>query len=77
MKTLSALTIFALTCINCLGIRNGKLVQNTIAVAKIGGLAGLVVLLMIAGRRPIQLSEASEHPALSITGVGVALVAVL
>ena len=38
-----------LTAVSCLGIRGGKLVQNLIAVAKVGGLAGIILLLNAKG----------------------------
>jgi len=79
-KVLSAGLILALTVVSCLGIRGGKLVQNVIAVAKVSGLAGIILLLSAKGSRPIHLFEGavSAHgPAFSIAGFGVALVAVL
>jgi basic amino acid/polyamine antiporter, APA family len=79
-KLLSAGLILALTVVSCLGIRGGKLVQNLIAVAKVGGLAGIILLLRAKGSRPIHFFErpVSAHgPAFSIAGFGIALVAVL
>ncbi len=78
-KVLSAMCILALTTINCLGIRSGKLVQNLIAVAKVSGLAG-IILLCLRGSRPLRLFEASANGSgrmFSIGEFGVALVAVL
>jgi len=60
-KMLSAMCILALTTINCLGIRSGKLVQNLIAVAKVSGLAGIMLLLCLRGSRPLHLFEASAN----------------
>ena len=79
-KALSAAFILTLTTISCLGIRGGKWVQNLIAIAKIGGLAGIIVLLGVKGSLPIHLFKASANNSggsFSLAGFGVALVAVL
>jgi len=79
-KVLSAMCILALTTISCFGIRGGKIVQNSIAVAKIGGLAGIILVLCIRGTRPLRLFEldaSSGGPTSSLAGFGIALVAVL
>lgn len=79
-KALSAMLILALTLVSCLGIRGGKLVQNLIAVAKVSGLAGIILLLGAKGSRPIHFFESSveaHDSTFSITGFGIALVAVL
>ena len=79
-KALSVAVILAFTAISCLGIRGGKLVQNLIAVAKVSGLAGIILLLSAKGSRPIHLFEtgaASGGQAFSLRGFGIALVAVL
>ncbi len=79
-KVLSVLLILGFTLVSCLGIRGGKLVQNLIAVAKVGGLAGIILLLNAKGPRPVHFFEgaASAHgSAFSIAGLGTALVAVL
>ncbi len=78
-KVLSAVLILGLTVVSCLGIRGGKLLQNLIAVAKVSGLAGIILLLSAKGSRPIHFQGlASAHgPAFSIAGFGIALVAVL
>src|SRR5580700_7529932 len=79
-KVLSGGLILALTVVSCLGIRGGKLIQNLIAVAKVSGLAGIILLLSAKGSRPIHLFEnsVSAHgPVFSIAGFGAALVAVL
>lgn len=79
-KACAVIVILALTSVSCLGIRGGKLVQNVIAVAKIGGLAALILVLAIKGSRPIHFFEAgaptTSHP-FSFAGFGVALIAVL
>ena len=79
-KGLSVVLILGLTLVSCLGIRGGKLVQNLIAVAKVSGLAGIILLLGAKGSRPIRLFEAPVSnlgPSFSIAGFGIALVAVL
>jgi len=79
-KLCSVIAILVLSSINCLGIRGGKWVQNFIAVAKISGLAALILLLSVKGTRPIHLfSLAVEGPghAASFAGFNIALVAVL
>ncbi|HXE30946.1 MAG TPA: amino acid permease [Terriglobales bacterium] len=71
--------ILGLTAINYLGIRSGKWVQNLIVVAKVGGLAGMMLLLFATGTRPIHLlapASGGGH-AFTAAGFGVALVAVL
>jgi APA family basic amino acid/polyamine antiporter len=78
-KVLSVACIFALTTINCFGIRVGKLTQNLIASAKIIGLASIILLLWIRGSRPIHFFETPGvgGSAASLTGIGIALVAVM
>jgi APA family basic amino acid/polyamine antiporter len=79
-KVLSVALILGLSVVSCLGIRGGKLVQNLIAIAKISGLAGVILLLTIRGSRSIHFFEESataHDPAFSIAGFGIALVAVL
>ena len=74
--------ILFLTAISCIGIRSSKVVQNVVATVKIGGLAAMILLVCFAGTRPIHFFEAgasaSGHAlAFSVTGFGVALVAIL
>jgi len=79
-KMLSATFVLAFTTLSCLGIRGGKIVQNLIAVAKISGLAGIILLTCIKGSRPLHFFEVGGNPggrAFSLTGFGTALVAVL
>ena len=79
-KVCSLVVILGLTSVSCLGIRGGKLVQNSIAVAKISGLAALILLLSVKGSRPIHFfatAATAQSPAVSFTGYGTALVAVL
>ncbi len=79
-KVLSAMCLLVLTTVNCLGLRGGKFLQNLIAIAKISGLAGMIVLLCVKGSRSVHLFEATPHAtsrACSLSGFGIALVAVL
>jgi basic amino acid/polyamine antiporter, APA family len=79
-RSVVASVILGLTIVSCLGIRGGKLIQNSIAVAKIGGLATVILLLGMKGSRPLHLSGASVDGigrAFSFAGFGVALIAVL
>ena len=74
-KALSAMLILALTAINCLGIRSGKLVQNLAAAAKLTGLAAMIVLMCLRG--PLRVPLYAKTPATSIAGFTIALIAVL
>jgi APA family basic amino acid/polyamine antiporter len=79
-KIISVACILTLTTLSCLGIRGGKLMQNLVAIAKISGLVGIIVLLCVKGNRPIHLlgmAAAGDAGAFSLAGLGVALVAVL
>lgn len=81
-KLASASMILLLTGISCVGIRSSKVVQNVVATVKIGGLAAMILLVFIKGARPIHFFEqgtsAGGHAlAFSVTGFGVALVAIL
>jgi APA family basic amino acid/polyamine antiporter len=78
-KAASIAVIVLLTMVNILGLRTGKLVQNIMAFCKVGGIALLVVMLLIA--RPNHtaqeaLLEAKPGPPL-LLAIGAALVAVL
>lgn len=79
-KLLSAACVLVFTAISCFGIRGGKLTQNLIASAKVGGLAGIILLLCIRGSRPIHIFEGATNTgnhAFSVARFGIALVAVL
>ena len=78
-KIVSVLCIAVMTTINCLGIRSGKFAQNLIATAKVTGLAGIIVLSIIGGSRPLRLmtGAAGTGHAFPLVGFGIALVAVL
>lgn len=79
-KLLSVACVLVFTTISCAGIRGGKLTQNLIASAKVGGLAGIILLLCIRGSRPIQIFGVATNtgdPRFSASHFGMALVAVL
>lgn len=76
-------SIALLTWVNCLGLGPGKWVQNIFTVAKVAGL-GLVIVLLLARGRPIELLATGFWPAGGVafsmelvTAFGLALVAVL
>lgn len=77
-KLAGVAAIAALTWLNCLGIRTGKLATNAITVAKLGGLAVMVVLLLYRGN-PQALMEADWLPngLPAVAPFGIALVGVL
>lgn len=50
LKIYASLTIVVLTCINIIGVRQGKWAQNILTSAKILGLAAVVVLGLLAPR---------------------------
>lgn len=80
VKSLSAMCILVLTMVNCLGIRGGKLVQNLIATAKVGGLSGIIFLSFAKGSHPIRFFDAAATAGgrpFSLAEFGTALIAVL
>ena len=79
-KAASVIVILVLTMTSCLGIRGGKLVQNLIAIAKVSGLAIIIVVLGTKGSLPLHLfpvTPTSGVRTFSFTGFGIALVAAL
>lgn len=79
-KLLSAGLILGLTVVSCLGIRDGKFVQNLVVLAKVGGLAGIILLLSTKGSLPLRFFNgptSDRGAAFSLAGCGIALVAVL
>jgi basic amino acid/polyamine antiporter, APA family len=82
-KLVSAAMIAILTAISCVGIRGSKVVQNLIAITKVSGLAGMIILVAVKGTRPLHLLEPAAGAggnavaAFSLTGFGVALIAIL
>ena len=79
-KAVGVASILVLTWVNCLGLREGKLVQNVFTVAKVAGL-GLVIVLLLARGRPLEMWSASFWPEGGFSPdwipFGIALVAVL
>lgn len=80
-RSLVAAVILGLTFISCLGIRGGKLIQNSIAVAKIAGLAAVILLLSAKGTLPLHFNSTPADGlvghSFSVAGFGIALIAVL
>jgi len=80
-KAVSILCILLLTWVNCLGVRAGKLVQNLFTVAKLAGLAIMILTLFIKGH-PAQLLPGEFWPTggmggFAVAPFGVALLGVL
>lgn len=79
-RWLGAICILTLTALSCLQIGAGKWVQNLIAIAKVGGLTGIILLLCLRGSRPVdilQVAATAHRHSLSPAEFGVALIAVL
>lgn len=77
-KAVGIACIAVLTFVNCIGVRSGKLVQNIFTIAKLGGLAAMIVLLLARGRPMEALSgELLPNGLPGIAPFGIALVAVL
>jgi APA family basic amino acid/polyamine antiporter len=79
-RIVGVVSILTLTFVNCLGIHAGKLVQNAFAVAKVVGLAAMILLLffftesrgtLVWNLRP------DTSPGVSWIAIGTGLVAVL
>jgi basic amino acid/polyamine antiporter, APA family len=80
-KAIAIACILGLTFVNCRGVRSGKLVQNLFTVAKMGGLAIMIILLFAQGH-PMQMIPKDFWPRGGLAEIragafGVALVAVL
>jgi len=60
----AALAIIALTCINILGVRQGKWTQNILTVVKSLALAAIIVVGLFAQAPPAALSETASPPTL-------------
>jgi len=79
-KIVGVASILVLTWVNCIGLREGKLVQNVFTVAKVAGLGLVIVLLLVRGR-PLEMWSQSFWPeggfAPDWVPFGIALVAVL
>jgi APA family basic amino acid/polyamine antiporter len=78
-KALTSCCIVLLTAANCLGIRLSKMIQNTLFVLKLGGIAAMSAALLAHGIKT-GLLEASLRVPLTVTSwtpVGAGLVAVL
>lgn len=75
VKVLASIVIVVLTVINYLGARAGTLTQNVVSIAKIGGMAALVVLIFWPGG-PGNFENLSA-PSASIRKEGFALIAAI
>ena len=77
-KATGVIAVAALTWLNSLGIRTGKLTTNTITVAKLGGLAAMIAMLLARGN-PGELLAGPWLPSglPPIAPMGIALVGVL
>lgn len=78
-QLVSVACIALLTTINCLGIRLGKLLQNTLTVTKLAGLLLMITLLFARGlcfriHRP-NFTAGALH--ISVDSFGIALIAIL
>jgi len=79
-KVTAIVCILLLTGVNCLGLRQGKLVQNVSTVSKLAGLALLFLLLTWRGHIHLLRSSLSATISLSLHSLvpfGTALIAVL
>ncbi|MGA7768408.1 MAG: amino acid permease [Candidatus Sulfotelmatobacter sp.] len=78
-KALTTCSIVLLTAANCLGIRLGKVIQNSLFVLKLGGIAAMSAALLAHGIKTGLLGASLRAP-LRVTSwapVGAGLVAVL
>ena len=60
-SVIAVTTLGVLTAINCLGVRSGSTVQNTLMVMKIAAIVMLIVLGWRGADWPAQLSLCSRH----------------
>lgn len=74
-KAAAIVMILLLTLVNTFGLRAGKLVQNLLAISKVGGI-GLLIVLLFAARKAAPQGVPVPGPPL-LLGIGGALVAVL
>ena len=76
-QIVAALSIAALVAINYVGVRSGNLVNVLLTVAKIGGLAALPVLALIAADVSPAWTPVVPDVPRPLAGFGVAMIAVL
>ncbi len=62
---LAAFSVLLLTAINILGVRMGARTQNVLTIAKVAGLAALVVIGFVWGDRQVTMPEEIEPPSVS------------
>ena len=63
LKFYASLAVAALTLINILGVRQGKWTQNILTVAKVFGLAGIVVVALLAPHHNAAVTKVAPFPA--------------
>ncbi len=78
-KAAGIICILALTAVNCLGVRSGKGVQNLLTLAKFGGLALMIGILILWGHGRLLATAFLPASRLNLQPAhfGIALVAVL
>ena len=78
-KLVQVLCIGFFTAVNCLGLGMGKRVQNTLTIAKVGGLVLMVALLYSRGSGALLKTDLLAHPTQHAPWIsfGLAMVAVL
>jgi len=78
-KILAVFVILVLSAINCLGVRSGALVQNLLAIIKIGSLLSIALVLAVSNKGSLQ--HFSQSPAVFSStpwsALGIAMIAVL
>jgi APA family basic amino acid/polyamine antiporter len=76
-KLVSVSCIALLTIINCFGVRPGKLVQNILAIIKVGALLLMVAALLVTGRHTIVPRAPKTGFTFGLVQFGTALTAIL
>jgi basic amino acid/polyamine antiporter, APA family len=71
------LAILLLTAVNYIGLKEGTIVQNVVTIVKIGSIVGLAVVGLMVPPVVSQQLGAPIPPAATLTGFGLAMVAVL
>ncbi len=75
---IATLALFALTVINCIGVRAGSTTQSILMLLKIGGILILVLCGIIFGEKaPVQVAETEPISPHLLTTIGAAMVPVL
>jgi amino acid transporter len=74
---LASLAVTALTLVNAVGVRSGKWTQNMLTVAKLGGLAAVVVVGLLWRGEPPAAAASLDQPGGAAGGFGLAMILVL